>query len=515
MRRTVDEQPTEREPAAGAPPAPSPTPAPQAAAPPSSRGEAPSRTLGRYQLLFQIAKGGMGAVYAAVTRQEGGVERVFAVKVLHSGDRSAEDIEDFIQEAKLTSHIDHPNVLETFELGMQAGEPFLVMPLLRGVPLSRVLGSLRRRGERLPLELSVWIAAQVAGGLHAAHQITSPDGESLHVVHRDVSPQNVMLGYRGEVLLLDFGVAKLFESGKATASGVIKGKFAYMSPEQLRAEVVDRTTDVFALGVVLFEMLTGRPLFSDLSPPMAALRIHSDDTPRLSDHLASAPPALEEILARAMAKERRHRFQTALELRDALKAFLREAGAAADESQLADLITREFSRERAEFDERLRTALATRTEEPAASATTAQATAPPPLATSEVGPAPRRGGGLFTLGAVATLMGVAASLAWVVSSRTGSDEAGAAPPSTAAASSTTTQPVPAAPSGPTATASPSAPEEPATAAPSAGPSGARAAWRGPPRASASDTPPAPPPAAAATQPAPSASGVKGQPFRQW
>jgi serine/threonine protein kinase len=253
----------------------------------------------------------MGAVYAAVTRQEGGVERVFAVKVLHSGDRSAEDIEDFIQEAKLTSHIDHPNVLETFELGMQAGEPFLVMPLLRGVPLSRVLGSLRRRGERLPLELSVWIAAQVAGGLHAAHQITSPDGESLHVVHRDVSPQNVMLGYRGEVLLLDFGVAKLFESGKATASGVIKGKFAYMSPEQLRAEVVDRTTDVFALGVVLFEMLTGRPLFSDLSPPMAALKINADDTPRLSDHVASAPPALDEILARAMAKERRHRFQTA------------------------------------------------------------------------------------------------------------------------------------------------------------------------------------------------------------
>jgi len=201
-----------------------------------------NRVLGRYRILFRLARGGMGSVFAAIREGQRGVDRTVAIKLLNSSDQSPEELEAFVQEARLTARIAHPNVLDTFELDIADGEPFLVMPLVRGVSLSKLL----KPAEPLDPDMAAWIAMQIAAGLHAAHEIEDEDGTPLGVIHRDVSPQNVLLSFEGRVLLVDFGVAKLFEGARATASGVIKGKFGYMAPEQLRGEPLDRRTDVFA-----------------------------------------------------------------------------------------------------------------------------------------------------------------------------------------------------------------------------------------------------------------------------
>lgn len=327
-----------------------PRPTEVVAAPPTKR------MAGRYRLLFRIARGGMGSVFAASLEGQRGVDRTVAIKLLNSQEQTPEEIDAFVQEAKLTARITHPNVLDTFELGMEEGELFLAMPLVRGVSLSHLL----KRREPLDPELAAWIAMQVAAGLHAAHELKGEGGALLGVIHRDVSPQNVLLSYEGRVLLLDFGVAKLFESSRETASGVIKGKFGYMSPEQLMGEPLDRRSDVFALGVVLYEMLVGRPLYAHLPPAQATLRIASSEIPRARDVLGSVPEALDDVIARCMARTKEGRFATALEVREALRSVLRARSASVDESDLAALLGRCFAEERAAFEERLRSALAGR-----------------------------------------------------------------------------------------------------------------------------------------------------------
>jgi serine/threonine-protein kinase len=320
--------------------------------------------LGRYRVLFRLASGGMGSVYAAVLAGAHGVERTVAIKVLSSRDRTPEDVAAFVQEAKVTARISHPNVLETFELGAEEGEPFIVMPLVRGVSLARLLSVKAAAGETIDVDMAAWIAMQVATGLHAAHELRDEDGTPLLVVHRDVSPQNVLLSYEGRVLLVDFGVAKLFEATRATASGVIKGKFGYMAPEQISGAAVDRRTDLFALGVVLHEMLTGRRLYAQLPPAQAMFRIASDPVPHPGDVVPSLPEEMDAIVARCLAKKPEDRYASALELRDVLRAFLRARGASLDESDLATLLGPPFAEERAALEQRIRAAVAGKLEEP-------------------------------------------------------------------------------------------------------------------------------------------------------
>jgi len=319
--------------------------------PPSVRRQ----TLGRYRLLFPIARGGMGTVHAAVLKGEAGVGRTFAIKVLRSQDRGPEEVAALVSEARLTTMISHPNVLETFELGMVGGEPFIVMPLVKGVTLAKLAAHFAAQHAPFPSRLAAWIGAEVAAGLHAAHDATNIDGQPLGVVHRDVSPQNVLLTFDGRVLLLDFGVAKFFEATQATVSGVVKGKFGYMSPEQLRCEPLDRRSDVFALGVVLFELCTGRPLYANLPPAAATLEIIRDSVPRLREHFPEAPPDLDRALFRAMAKSRNERFADAAELRDALRSFLQlDRGQDVD---LGELLRTTFADAKRDLDEKIRASL--------------------------------------------------------------------------------------------------------------------------------------------------------------
>src|SRR5579883_776159 len=232
--------------------------------------------LGRYDLLFELARGGMGAVYVGRLVGAHGFDRLVAVKRLTREDA---DVEAFLEEARVSARISHPNVVQTFELGEEQGMPFLVMQLVEGVSLARLLSKLAARDEAIGADLAAWILAQAAAGLHAAHELRSVDGRPLGLVHRDVSPQNVLLSYEGRVYVTDFGIAKLRDARRSTESGVVKGKFAYMSPEQARAQPVDRRSDVFALGILLYEAIVGARLFQGESPAETVLRVVEQATP--------------------------------------------------------------------------------------------------------------------------------------------------------------------------------------------------------------------------------------------
>jgi serine/threonine-protein kinase len=480
---------------------------------------------GRYRLLFRIARGGMGSVFAAILEGQRGVDRTVAIKLLNSQEQTPEEIDAFVQEAKLTARITHPNLLDTFELGMEEGEPFLVMPLVRGVSLSHLL----KRGEPLDPDLAAWIAMQVAAGLHAAHELKGEDGALLGVIHRDVSPQNVLLSYEGRVLLLDFGVAKLFESSRATASGVIKGKFGYMSPEQLMGEPLDRRTDVFALGVVLYEMLVGRPLYAQLPPAQATLRIASSEIPRARDVLDSVPEALDDVIARCMARTKEGRFATALEVRDALRSVLRARGASVDESDLAALLGRCFAEERESFEERLRSALAGRASPEAPStirevrdaaaadereSPQLQSNASKVVMTSETRVPSKRDRGFWPIGLVAAGVGAVAAL--VMGLRTNEPPERAPPASLAATTATTAattaaEPTMTAPSSTAPTDLPPPASASASAADAAPPSAAPAT---PPAAKATKGKPSAQPSAPPSPP-PATTNPRGEPFRDF
>ena len=195
--------------------------------------------LGRYQLVLPLAQGGMGIVFVARLVGGHGVERLVAIKTLRpitsKSDRTA-----LLREARLTARLHHRNVVATIDLGEVDDVPYVVMDLVDGVPLSRLLSTLLKRGERLAPELAAWIVMQAALGLHAAHELADAEGRPLDLVHRDVSPQNILLSLQGEVKIADFGIAKFAGREESTETGMIKGKFAYMSPEQAGSAKLDR-----------------------------------------------------------------------------------------------------------------------------------------------------------------------------------------------------------------------------------------------------------------------------------
>ncbi len=206
----------------------------------------------------------MGSVEAVAEEMSDGTTRVVALKrLLRTTGTEAARLEMFLREARLTTLLEHPNVIRSFEYGESAGEVFLAMEYVAGEPLSRLLAVAAERHEGLPLPVIAYILAEACEGLHAAHELRGANGESLGVVHRDVSPHNVMVGYDGSVKLLDFGVAKidLIDCVARTKTGEVKGKTAYMSPEQAMGEPLDRRSDLYSMGAVLFECVAGRRMW--------------------------------------------------------------------------------------------------------------------------------------------------------------------------------------------------------------------------------------------------------------
>ncbi len=276
-------------------------------------------TMRRYTLLRRLAVGGMGELLLAKAVGARGVEKLVAIKRVRS--EYASDpafVSMFVNEARLAATLDHPNVVRTYDLVEDTGTCFMVMEYLHGESLGRLLNVV---AGRLPLAQVVTIALGVAAGLHCAHERRGVDGRPLDIVHRDLSPGNVFLTYEGGVKLLDFGIAKATSRTSITIGPTRKGKVAYMSPEQCVGADVDRRSDIFALGIILWEMCSGRRLFRGDNEFAIMNQVTTMDAPGLDEYVSEIPPELCEIVAKALRREVSQRFQTAMELHDAIEAF--------------------------------------------------------------------------------------------------------------------------------------------------------------------------------------------------
>jgi serine/threonine-protein kinase len=294
--------------------------------PPES--ESPVRVLGRYVLYREIASGGMATVHVGRLIGPAGFSRTVAIKRLHPQyARDPEFVTMFLDEARLAARIRHPNVVSTLDVVALEGELFLVMEFVQGESLSRLLRTSSQRDERVPVAVASAIATHTLLGLHAAHEAKSERGVPLGIVHRDVSPQNVLVGADGIARVVDFGVAKAASRLATTEEGRMKGKLAYMAPEQLRNLDVDRRTDVFALGIVLWEMLTGQRLFQANDPAVSIARILTERVAAPSSINLDLPKSLDAIVLKALQQDPAQRFQTARAMAEELERAITPAGA--------------------------------------------------------------------------------------------------------------------------------------------------------------------------------------------
>lgn len=277
--------------------------------------------LGRYELHGAIARGGMATVYVARMSGAAGFSRTVAVKRLHphlAADPTFSAM--FVDEARLAARIRHPNVIDTLDVVAEGGELFLVMAFVLGETLSKMVRATTSQGIRLPVPVVSSIVIGALEGLHAAHEATDEQGHALGIVHRDVSPQNILVGTDGVARVIDFGVAKAAGRRQETEGGELKGKLAYMAPEQLTRRAVDRRCDVFAMGVVLWEALTSRRLFAGDDAASTLYSVLNEPILPPSSVCPDLPPALDGVVLRALEREPGMRFATAREMSLALEA---------------------------------------------------------------------------------------------------------------------------------------------------------------------------------------------------
>jgi serine/threonine protein kinase len=308
--------------------------------------KAGSESLGRYRLVATLGQGGMGTIHLAVAGGLGAFRKLIVVKELRRDlTQNQRFVEMFLAEAKLAARLNHPNVIQTLEAGREEDRHFLAMEFLDGQPFSEVLKR-ARPPQRFPLALRIHVLCEALAGLHYAHELCGYDGAPLDIVHRDVSPQNVFVTYDGQIKVLDFGIAKAAGEDSLTSPGVFKGKFAYASPEQVRGQPSDRRTDVFAVGVMLWETIAMRR-FAPGAPTRAAIEARISGTePRLSVAVPGAPPLLAEICERAIHVDPAKRFSTAEDMRAALLNFLRVSGEHVDSKVIAKGLRAMFGEER-------------------------------------------------------------------------------------------------------------------------------------------------------------------------
>jgi len=282
--------------------------------------------LGKYTLVRQLATGGMAELFVAVQKGAFGFEKLVVVKRILpalTGDRTL--IEMLLHEGRVAATLSHPNIVQIFDIGVVDGSHFIAMEHVHGEDLRSIVRQMKAQNVlEFPIEHALSVVLGVCAGLAYAHEKRGLDGRPLNIVHRDVSPQNVIIAYAGEVKVVDFGIAQSDAmSQDETQSGRLKGKVPYMSPEQARGEAIDRRSDVFAAGVMLFELTTGRRLFKGTTEYETIELICDRPYPRPSEVRDDYPPELEAIVMRALAKDRTERWQTAREMQSALEEFAR------------------------------------------------------------------------------------------------------------------------------------------------------------------------------------------------
>ncbi len=316
--------------------------------------------LGRFEVVARLATGGMAEILLARVRGPHGFERPIVLKrMLPQLARDPVFVRMFLDEARIAARVSHRNVPQLFELTNEADELILAMEYLHGEGLANVVRRLAKTGEHLDPVLAAHVAAEACAGLHAAHELRGSDGQSLSLVHRDVSPQNLFVLFDGTVKVIDFGIAKAADRATRTETGEIKGKLEYMAPEQCRALHVDRRTDLFALGVVLYECVTGHRLFRRPNQLLVFKAICEEPIARPSTVVSTVAPELERIIMRALEREPDARYATAADMRRDLLAFVSAHGGSDQaEHALATLMARLFAERMAEKSEMISKAAA-------------------------------------------------------------------------------------------------------------------------------------------------------------
>ena len=293
-----------------------------------NRDEVPKR-LGRYELIGQLATGGMAEIHLARLAGEGGFEKIVVVKrLLPELVASPAYVAMFLDEGKLVARLDHPNICEVHELGRDGAEYYLAMPYLDGIAVHELIARPRDPDRTAQLRVAAGVIVQACSGLHHAHELKDADGGPAGLVHRDISPSNLFVTSAGIVKVLDFGIAKV-RGATETEVGTIKGKQQYMAPEQLLGESLDRRCDVFALGIVLFELATHSRLFKRGSDYLTAKAVLEEPIPRADAVDPAVPKALADVIEKALARDRDKRYATAAELAKAVEGAI-EVGTPSD-----------------------------------------------------------------------------------------------------------------------------------------------------------------------------------------
>jgi eukaryotic-like serine/threonine-protein kinase len=304
----------------------------------STAGAFPER-VGKYELLLPLGTGGTATVYLARTRGVAGFEREVALKLVHAHLRSDEESRmHLLEEARLAARIRHPNVVPVTEVDSDSIGVFLVMDYVEGEALSGLVRLLRDQNHRLPPRLIARIMNDALAGLHAAHELRDVQGQFIGLVHRDFSPQNILVGIEGVARLADFGVAKAASRTVRTKTGLVKGKVAYMSPEQARGHKVDRRCDVWAAGVVVWELITGRKLYDHEDDVATLLSVVTEEPPRLASVMQGVPPALDEAVAYALTSDVNNRCPSAEAFRCLLESAWDECGGMASTPELGAFV---------------------------------------------------------------------------------------------------------------------------------------------------------------------------------
>ena len=293
----------------------------------------------RYELVGELASGGMATVYLARLSGVGGFQRFVAMKRLHPHlQNEKEFVEMFLDEARLSAGIHHPNVVAILEVGASQVGYYLVMEYVEGDTLARLLARAASNGQRIPTPVALRMVLDALAGLHAAHELRNDQGELVQLVHRDVSPQNVLVGVDGITRITDFGVARATSRLTSTRVGQLKGKLAYMAPEQAKGEPLDRRADVFSAGVLIWETLAGKRLFKADNEAATLQRVMNEPIQPLTRIAPHVSPELSAAIARGLEREPNDRFATAAELADAIEAAAESRDGIADSRDVAAFV---------------------------------------------------------------------------------------------------------------------------------------------------------------------------------
>ncbi len=292
----------------------------------------------RYRVIERLAAGGMAEVFIAESAGiEGFKKRVAIKRVLPHLSEKKRFISMFLDEARLSAHLNHSNVVQVFDIGVGDNTYFIVMEYVEGADLKGLIKHVRSTGRPFPIEAAVYISEKICEGLCYAHELKKEDGEPLNAVHRDISPPNVLISKHGEVKIADFGLAKASTQLEKSEAGIIKGKFSYLAPEAAHGHEVDGRADVFAVGIILWEMLAGRRLFQGTSDYETVKLVQAAKIPPISKLHADADATLESILARALARDSDKRYQSARAFGQDLTRYLYHLGKPVSAFDIAEL----------------------------------------------------------------------------------------------------------------------------------------------------------------------------------